>query len=113
MKRPKILTWICIAGYISTVFTFPQVFSPSVKKMGMLVPAMYGLIVSGNFISCVGIWHYKQWGVHLYIYSSFARIFLFLLSSVILGFSFYTGTIVSVISAIFLLRHYPKMNSNL
>jgi hypothetical protein len=113
LKRPKIITLICIIGYITTIFTFPQVFSPAIKKLGILMPALYGILVAGNFISCVGVWYYKRWGVQLYIVSAFARVFFFLLTAKELGFSFYFGSALYAFSIVFLLRHFPKMSTNL
>lgn len=112
MKRPRIISLICIVGYLSVVVAFPQVFSPSIKKLGVLVPAIYGLLVAAQFISCVGIWYFKQWGVQLYVLTFFAKTLFFMLSQQT-GISFYTGMIVSVVFVIILLRHYPRMNPNL
>ena len=113
MKRPKIISLICIIGYITTLFTFPQVFSPVIKKLGVLMPAVYGILVACNFISCVGVWYFKRWGVQLYILSSFARVIFFLLTAKELAFSFYFGSVIYALSIIFLLRYFPKMSPNL
>ena len=99
-------------GYITIIFTFPQVFSPAIKKLGVFMPAIYGILVASNFISCVGIWYYKQWGVLLYILSFFARIVFFLLIQQY-SFGFYLGTVLSGIAIFILLRFYPKMSQNL
>lgn len=112
MKRPKIISLICIIGYITVVFTFLQVFSPAIKKLGVFMPAIYGVLVAGNFISCVGIWYLKQWGVRLYILAFFARIVFFLLIHQLSG-GFYFGCAISALSIIILLRFYPKMSQNL
>jgi hypothetical protein len=112
MKRPTIITIICIIGYLSVLFTFPQVFSPSVKKLGMLMPALFGVLVASHFIACVGVWYFKQWGVQLYLFSFFART-LFYMGTDQTGFMFYFGGIISVASVFFLVKHYPKMNPNL
>lgn len=112
ITRPKIISAICIIGFITVVFNFPSVFSPSIKKIGMFVPALYGFIVAGNFMAFIGLWHMKQWGVQLYLGIFFIKT-LFLVSINDLG----PGTIVGIISAIIfsviLLRHYPKMDVNL
>lgn len=112
MKRPKIISLICIVGYLSVVFTFPQVFSPGIKKLGVLMPALYGILVAANFIACVGIWYFKQWGVQLYLTAFFARI-LFNLTIGDLGAGFYFNLILSVVFSFILLRYYPRMNPNL
>jgi hypothetical protein len=112
LKRPKILSFICIIGYLSVVLSFPQVFSPQVKKLGLLMPALYGILVAANFIACVGIWYMKQWGVMLYLLVFFARI-LFNLGIDDLSPGFYITNLVWILFIIILIRFYPKMNPNL
>jgi hypothetical protein len=112
MKRPRIISIICIIGYLSVLISFPQVFSPPVKKLGLFVPALYGVLVAAQFIACVGIWYFKQWGVQLYLLSFFAKTLFFLLSEQT-GFTFYFGILIALVSIVLLLKHYPKMNPNL
>ncbi|MBL7911686.1 MAG: hypothetical protein JNJ41_11575 [Bacteroidia bacterium] len=112
MGRPKIITFICIIGYLSVVFTFPQVFSPQIKKLGVFIPAIYGILVAANFIACVGLWYFKQWGVQLYVISVFAKLLFYILANQ-QGFGFYFNLVSSFIFIIILLRFYPKMNQNL
>jgi hypothetical protein len=99
-------------GYLSVVLSFPQVFSPQVKKLGLLMPALYGILVATNFIACVGIWYMKQWGVMLYLLVFFARV-LFNLGIDDLGPGFYVANLVWIVFIIILVRFYPKMNPNL
>jgi len=94
------------------VFTFPQVFSPQIKKLGVFIPAIYGILVAANFIACVGLWYFKQWGVQLYVISVFAKLLFYILADQ-LGFGFYLNLSLSFIFIIILLRFYPKMNQNL
>lgn len=77
-----------------------------------MIPALYGILVAAQFISCVGIWYFKQWGVQLYIVTFFAKTLFFMLSDQ-MGFSFYFGILLSISFIIILLRHYPRMNPNL
>ncbi len=112
MKRPRIISIICILGYLSVVFTFPQVFSPQIKKLGTFMPALYGILVAINFIACVGLWYLKRWGVELYLAVFFAKI-LFSLSISQIGFGFYFSTLFSLVFSIILIRFYPKMSPNL
>lgn len=112
MKRPKIISLICILGFISVVFTFPAVFSPSVKKIGDFVPALYGFIVAGSFIAYIGLWHMKQWGVQLFFLIFFIKtLFLILIND--LGGGTIVGIVFTVAFGIVLLRFYPKMDINL
>jgi hypothetical protein len=112
VNRPKLITAVCIIGYLTVLFTFPQVFSPSIKKLGVFMPAIYGILVASHFMACVGIWHLKQWGVQLFIITFFAKIVFFLLISQ-LTLGFYFGSFISLLSLLVLLPHYNKMNSNL
>lgn len=112
MKRPVILSIICVVGYLSVVFTFPQVFSPGVKKLGLFMPALFGVLVAANFIACVGIWYFKQWGVQWYIVSFFAKTLFYLLTNQ-LGPLFYVNVVLSCVFIVILLRFYPRMNPNL
>ncbi len=112
MSRPKIITIICIVGYLTILFTFPQVFSPGIKKLGLFVPALYGILVAAQFISYVGLWYFKKWGVQMYLITFFARLLFFILSDQT-GPMMYFSTLVSVLFVIPMLKYYQKMDANL
>jgi hypothetical protein len=112
LKRPRIISIICIIGYLSVLLAFPQIFSPQIKKLGAFMPAIFGILVAANFIACVGIWYFKQWGVEVYLLSFFGKI-LFNLSINAFGPGFYFSTFLSIIFATILLRFYKRMNANL
>ncbi len=76
------------------------------------MPAVYGILVSLYFIACVGIWYFKQWGVQLYLISFFAKILFFIFTNQV-GFSFYVGNVISIVSIIIFLKFYKHMNANL
>lgn len=112
MKRPTILTLLCVAGFIMSLLSFVQVFSPSVKKMGDWIPAVYGLIISALFVSYIGIWHFKRWGGELFSLGLMAQVlFLIFKQGFTLGawieISLQTATLVVV------LFFYKKMDGNL
>ncbi len=112
MKRPFIITLICIIGFVSVTLTFPAVFSPSVKKIGDFVPALYGFLVAGGFISYIGLWHMKQWGVLLFLVVFFIKtLFLILINDV--GAGTIMGIISSFVFGVILVKNYPKMDLNL
>lgn len=111
-KRPKLLTIVCIIGYLWIVVTFPAVFSPAIKKLGDWNPAIYGAIVACSFISFIGVWHMKKWGANLYIATFFAKqIFLFLIGDD--GASTYAGIFFSVLFITTFLIYYKRMDENL
>lgn len=108
-KRPVLLTIICIIGYIWIVFSFPSVFSPAIKKMGDWYPALFGLIVATSFISFIGIWHMKRWGVNLYIGTFFFKQIIHVLTDEIS----YSGISFSLLFIICFLVYYRRMDVNL
>ncbi|GAB4204918.1 MAG: hypothetical protein Fur0023_13260 [Bacteroidia bacterium] len=72
MKRPWYISTFCIAGWLWLFILFPSVFSPETKKIHLLLPSLYGIIIALLFISFVGIWYLKRWGLEIFF------IFLFL-----------------------------------
>lgn len=73
-KRHIILTIICIIGILWSLGSFVFVFSPTIKKISDWAPAIYGIIVALQFISFIGIWYMKRWGVMVCISAFFAKI---------------------------------------
>jgi len=112
MKRPGSITVFCVLGYLSIVFSFPQVFSPQVKKLGMFIPALSGLLVAANFMAYVGIWYMKRWGAELFLISYFSKTILDLLY-IQTGIAFYIGQIFSLVFILILLKHLKRLNHNL
>lgn len=112
MKRPGLISVLCVLGYISIVISFPQVFSPQVKKLGVFMPALSGLLVAANFMAYVGIWYMKRWGAELFLCSYFLKTILDLLLAQ-MGLMFYSGQIFSIFFIIALLRHYRRFDLNL
>lgn len=111
-KRPTILSVICILGFCWILFTFPGVFSPSVKKLGVFMPAVYGLIIAATFISLIGVWHMKRWGTELYVLAFCAKI-LFLVLTHTFGFSSILGILFSIWFVVMFLIYYKRMDVNL
>ena len=118
VKRPIILSIICIIGWIMVTLSFIYAFSPAVKKMGEFYPALYSFVICLEFIACVGIWYMKKWGANLFIlgFSGKETLLLlmndfsatgtpFVLSMVFLGLS-----ILLIIATLF---YYRKMDTNL
>jgi hypothetical protein len=108
-KRPKLITFVCVLGFTWIVFSFPAVFSPSVKKLGDWYPALFGLIVAVSFISYIGVWHMKRWGVSLFIIAFFVKeIILVLINDVN-----YIGIAFSSLFIIIMAFFYKRMDVNL
>jgi hypothetical protein len=109
--RPKIISVICIIGFILVLISFPQVFSPSIKKIGMFTPAIYGAIIAFQFISFVGLWHFKQWGALGFVMVFFCKIYFNIFINET-GVMFYTYIAISLFSLIFVLKHFRQMSPN-
>ena len=86
-------------------------FSPSIKKIGMFAPAVYGAITAFQFISFVGLWHYKQWGALGFIIVFFSKMY-FNISINDVGALFYTYVVISITSLVFIIKHYKHMDPN-
>jgi hypothetical protein len=67
IQRPTILTVICIVSFVYAVIYFPTIFSPFIKKQGNFFPALTGILISLEFISVVGVWYMKKWGLRIYL----------------------------------------------
>jgi hypothetical protein len=99
-------------GFMWVLFTFPGVFSPSIKKLGVFIPAVYGLIIAATFISLIGVWHMKRWGPELYVLTFCGKI-LFLLLTNTFGLSSIVGIIFSLWFIAMFLLYYKRMDINL
>lgn len=108
-KRPVLLTIVCILGFIWIVFSFPGVFSPSVKRLGDWYPALFGILASLNFISFIGVWYMKRWGVNLYVITFFAKEMIL----VIVDDLSYAGIIFSLFFIFSMMFFYKRMDLNL
>ena len=108
-KRPVLLTIVCVLGFIWIVFSFPGVFAPSLKKMGDWYPAIFGILVAASFISYIGLWYMKRWGVQLFVISFFVKEVL----SVLINDISYVGIVFSVAFISSMLPFYKRMDVNL
>ncbi|HEY0030235.1 MAG TPA: hypothetical protein VGC65_05710 [Bacteroidia bacterium] len=109
VKRPVLLKIVCIIGFIWIIFSFPAVFSPSIKKMGDWYPALFGLIVAASFISYIGVWHMKRWGVQLFVVTFFIKETLLVLVNDLS----YVGVVLSALFIVSMLAYYRRMDLNL
>src|ERR1051326_2917663 len=111
-KRSVILTVICILGILWSLINFIIVFSPFVRKVSEWAPAIFGAIVALQFISFIGVWHMKRWGVHLYIAAFFTKqSFTLLIND--FGISAGIGVFLSVIFLVFFFIFYSRMAQEL
>ena len=111
-ERPKIISITAIIAIVLIVLAFPMLFTPSIKRMGDFVPMILGIIITLQFVSVIGIWHMKQWGVRLFIIMFAVRVVTFMLLDMY-SFRFYFNIFYSVLFIVFFLIHYRKMDANL
>jgi len=112
VQRPKSISIITVTAIVLVLLAFPMLFTPSIKRMGDFVPMVLGIIITLQFVSLIGIWHMKQWGVQLFIIMFCVRVITFMFLD-IYSFRFFFNILYSVTFIIFFLIHYRKMDTNL
>ncbi|MBC7865757.1 MAG: hypothetical protein IAF38_22480 [Bacteroidia bacterium] len=112
IKRPKLLSIVCIIGFVWMVFVLPGMFSPAVKRIGDFVPMIYGLVLAFSFISLIGVWHMKRWGVEMYILVFFVKQSFFIITKQVTPGT-YVGIVFSAWFIITFLMFYKRMDRNL
>lgn len=110
--RPKSISIITVTAIVLVLLAFPMLFMPSIKRMGDFIPMILGIIITLQFVSLIGVWHMKQWGVRLFIIMFFIRVITFMLLEMY-TFRFYFNISYSLIFLVFFLIHYRKMDANL
>lgn len=112
VQRPKSISIITVTAIVLVLLAFPMLFTPSIKRMGDFVPMVLGIIITLQFVSLIGIWHMKQWGVQLFIIMFCVRVITFMFLD-LYTFRFFFNILYSVVFIIFFLIHYRKMDTNL
>jgi hypothetical protein len=102
-----------VIGFIWVTITIPGIFSPETKRLGDWFPALFGLIIAAHFISLIGIWHMKRWGVEVYMINFFLKTLVHFLTGQVTDFFVILGILFSVVFLGFFLAHYRKMDFNL
>lgn len=112
VQRPKSISIITVTAIVLVLLAFPMLFTPSIKRMGDFVPMVLGIIITLQFVSLIGIWHMKQWGVQLFIIMFCVRVITFMFLD-LYTFRFFFNILYSIVFIIFFLIHYRKMDTNL
>lgn len=112
VKRPTIITWLCVLVLIGIAFSFPLILFPSIRGKGSLVPMVYGIIITLRFASIIGVWHMKKWGVLLFLAAFFMNLVFELTLDLVDAWT-YIFTIINFFFIIVFLRHYKRMSDNL
>jgi hypothetical protein len=112
VQRPKVISAVTVIAIVLILLGFPMLFMPSIKRMGDFIPMILGIIITLQFVSLIGVWHMKRWGVQLFIIMFCIRVITFMFLD-IFTFRFYFSITYSIIFIVFYLIHYRKMDSNL
>jgi len=112
VHRPKSISIVTIIAIVLVLLAFPMLFTPSIKRMGDFIPMILGIIITLQFVSLIGIWHMKQWGVQLFIIMFCVRLITFMFLDMY-TFRFYFNIFYSLVFIVFFLIHYRKMDTNL
>lgn len=112
VQRPKTISIITVIAIVMVLLAFPMLFTPSIKRMGDFVPMVLGIIITLQFVSLVGVWHMKRWGVQLFIIMFCVRVITFMVLD-LYGFRFFFNIFYSLLFIIFFIIHYRKMDTNL
>lgn len=112
INRPKLITTVTSIAIVFILLSFPMLFMPSIKKLGDFIPLILGVIITLQFVSLIGVWHMKKWGVELFLIMFFVRILLFSWLN-LNNWSFYFNIFYSIVFIICFLLHYKKMDANL
>lgn len=108
-KRPRIVTILCIINGLWAIKLLPSIANPALKQYGDVFPPLYGIIVALIFISVIGVWHMRKWGVNMYIISFFMKeLFLMQIDDISK-----IGIAVSSVSIMIFLIYYKQMNQEL
>jgi hypothetical protein len=109
IKRARILSVICILGYVWALAQLAIIISPAIKKLGTWYPALFGIFVSLKFISYVGVWHMKKWGAELMLLAYGLELSL----GFSLDYTSPTNVVMGMISLAAVIPYYRQMNYNL
>lgn len=112
VARPKTISVISVIAIVLILLAFPMLFMPSIKHMGDFVPMVLGIIITLQFVSVIGVWHMKRWGVILFIIMFTVRVVTFMYLD-LMNFRFYFTVFYSLIFIAIFLRYLKRMDTNL
>jgi len=65
-KRPKIITAICVIGFVGALATVPLVFSDIAKQIGPWYPPYLAFSAVVGLVCMIGLWMMKKWSIIAY-----------------------------------------------
>jgi hypothetical protein len=63
VKRPVLITVICVIGFLGAAVTVPVLFSDPAKNIGAWYPPFLALSALIGLACMIGMWLMKKWGV--------------------------------------------------
>src|SRR4051812_19522160 len=111
-KRPIIVSIASRTGLAGALFSLIYVFSPGLKKYSDFLPLGVGLFVALKFVSLVGIWHMKRWGVELFTIIYFAFLIVGILLDDVYSINWF-GLFFSTAFLVIFVIYYKRMDRNL
>lgn len=65
--RPRVITFICLMGFVGALISMAVIFSPTAQQVGRWYPAYLGLSAVIGLVCMIGLWRMKRWAVYAYI----------------------------------------------
>jgi hypothetical protein len=111
-KRPRIISFICVIGFILSAGQIITISAPSIRNVAQWYPILYGTIISLRFISVVGVWHMKKWGAELFTYIAIVKIITQVLVNDFGGVG-KADAFFSIMVSVLFMSFYKRMERNL
>jgi hypothetical protein len=67
VRRPPVISILCILGFIGVAFLVPKVFSTVARDIGAWYPPYIALVGVIGLICNIGFWKMKKWGFYGYV----------------------------------------------
>jgi hypothetical protein len=111
-KRPKLISIFGVKWFVISAGQIIAISAPGIRDVAIWYPMVYGTLIALRFISVVGIWHLKKWGVELFVYSTLLKIIVQVLVGDFTGASI-ADAVLFILGAIVFASYYKKMERNL
>jgi hypothetical protein len=116
MKRPLLISIICVIGFIGAILTPIGLFTSSVSPVGVVAPSIqfptwyiiFSLVLALVYLfGLIEIWKMRKRGIELYTITAIVEY--------IIGFTFsfasFAGLIISIIAIGLIWMYYKRMTS--
>lgn len=66
IKRPTVITIICVLGFVGAAVTLPLIFSDRARQIGSWYPPYLAFSAAIGFVCMLGLWRMKKWAAYSY-----------------------------------------------